>query len=100
MLKITRFDEPRQCRLIIEGKLIAPWTNELKAAYERARTELQGRKLVVHVQCLTVIGPEGEDLLLGLMNDGVRVSGSGPFTKRILRQLARTSRNISQEEPR
>lgn len=100
MLKITRVDGARQRRLVIEGKLVGPWINELKAAYDRARTELDGRKLVVHVQCLTVIGPEGEDILLALINDGVRVSGSGLFIKRILKQLARKKRRSPQEAPR
>ncbi|MGA7522820.1 MAG: hypothetical protein WBW84_10080 [Acidobacteriaceae bacterium] len=100
MLRITRLDEPGQCRLVIEGKLIGPWTTELKVACERARTELNSRRLVVDVRCLTVISPEGEDILLALMNDGVRVSGSGLFTKRILKELARRSRRNSQEEPR
>lgn len=99
MLKVTRLDEPGQCRLVVEGKLIGPWTNELKIACERVRTELNGRKLVVDVQCLTVIGPEGEDILLALMNDGARVSGSGIFTKCILKQLARRSRRNSEEAP-
>ena len=100
MLKITRLDGRRQCRLVIEGKLIGLWTTELAVACERARTELSGRTLVVDVQCLTVISPEGEDILLGLLNDGVRVCGSGVFTKQILKQLARRSRRNSQEEPR
>ncbi len=100
MLKITRLDEPGLCRIVIEGKLISPWTSELKLACERARTELNGRRLVVDVQCLTVISPEGEEILLGLLNDGVRVCGSGLFTRQILKQLARRKRRNSQEEPR
>jgi hypothetical protein len=100
MLKITRLDEPGQCRIVIEGKLIGPWTTELKVACERARPELNGRRLVVDVQCLTAIRPEGEDILLGLLNDGVRICGSGVFTKQILKQLARRKRRNSQEESR
>ncbi|MEG9435782.1 hypothetical protein JAO29_06350 [Edaphobacter sp. HDX4] len=89
MLKITNIEEEEQLRVVVEGKLIAPWTTELKNACEQARTQLKGRKLVVEMQRLTVISQEGEDILLDLMNDGVEVCGSGLFTREILKQLAR-----------
>ena len=37
MLKISLIDSPRQRRLIVEGKLIAPWVTELRSGYEEAR---------------------------------------------------------------
>ena len=97
MLKITSVEGQKQFRVVVEGKLIAPWTTELKRACDRARAELNGRKLVVDVRCLTVISPEGENILLDLLNDGVRVCGSGLFTKQILKQLARRGNRNPQE---
>jgi hypothetical protein len=93
MLKISTIERPNQCRLVVEGKLVAPWTTELKLACERARAELRGRKLVVYIRNLVTISQEGENVLFGLMNDGVVLRGSGLFTKHILRQLAQTRRN-------
>jgi anti-anti-sigma regulatory factor len=100
MLKITSIEEPTQYRLVVEGKLIAPWISELKSACDRARTGLNGRKLVVDLQCLTFISQDGEKILLELMNDGTEICGSGLFTKHILRQLTRRRRRNLPEENR
>jgi hypothetical protein len=98
MLKISVIDGRRQRRLILEGKLIVPWTAELKTACDRARADLDGREFVVDVKQLTAISQEGENLLLELMNGGVKFRSYGVFTKHILRQLARRSRAKMQEQ--
>jgi hypothetical protein len=92
MLKISVIDGRRQRRLIVEGKLIAPWAAELMTACDRARADLDGRDFVVDVKNLTAISQEGEDLLLELMNAGVKFRSDGVFTKHILKQLARRRR--------
>ena len=89
MLKITSIEEPTQYRLVVEGKLIAPWITELQSACDRARASLNDRKLVVDLQCLTFISQEGENILLKLMNEGVEICGSGLWAKYTLKQLAR-----------
>ena len=100
MLKISIVEGRRQRRLIVEGKLIAPWADELKAACNRARADLDGRSFVVDAKQLTAISEEGENLLLELMNDGVKFRSDGVFTKHILRQLARRKRTNLQESKR
>ena len=97
MLKISVLDGRRQRRLIVEGKLVAPWAAELMTACNRARADLDGRDFVVDVKNLTAISQEGESLLLELMNDGVKFRSDGVFTKHILRQLARRRRANLQE---
>ncbi len=97
MLKISVIDSRKQRRLILEGKLVVPWAAELKAACDRARADLDGRNFVVDVKHLTAISHEGENLLLELMNDGVKFRSYGVFTKEVLRQLARRMRGNSQE---
>ncbi len=94
MLKISIVEGRKQRRLVVEGKLVAPWSDELKAACERAGSGLDGRELVVDLKNLTTISQQGEDLLLELMKQGVRFRGCGVFTKEILKQAAR---QISQE---
>jgi hypothetical protein len=99
MLKISVIDGRRQRRLIVEGKLIAPWADELRIACDRARADLDGRSFVVDAKQLTAISEEGENLLLELMNGGVKFQSDGVFTKHILRQLARRKR-ANFEEPK
>ena len=89
MLKISIIDVRNQRRLVLEGKLAAPWTDELKTAYQKATAELQGRELVVDLINLTTISQQGENLLLELMEQGVRLRGCGVFTKEILKHVAR-----------
>lgn len=100
MLKISVTDSRRQRRLILEGKLIAPWAAELKAACDKARADLDGRAFIVDVKHLTAISREGENVLLELMNDGVKFRSYGVFTKQILRQIARMMRENIQEPKR
>jgi hypothetical protein len=91
MLKITVVDHTRQRRLIVEGRLVAPWAAELTSACRTAGADLQNRKLIVDLRNVTAIGPEGEDVLLQLMRESVKLS-CGVYIKEILRQLVRKTR--------
>ena len=88
MLKITVVEEQRRRRVIVEGKLIAPWAAELTSAYQTARTDLQDRELIVDLRSLTAISPEGEAALLRLMREKTKFL-CGVYMKEVVRQLAR-----------
>jgi anti-anti-sigma regulatory factor len=92
MLKISIVEEKKQRRLVVEGGLVAPWSDELKAACDRARSGLNGRELVIDLKNLTTISQQGEYLLLELMQQGIRFRGCGVFTNEILKQVARRLR--------
>ena len=92
MLKISIVEGRKQRRLVVEGKLVAPWSDELKAACERAASGLDGRELVIDLKNVTPISQQGENLLLELMKHGVRCRGCGVFTNQILKQVARRLR--------
>lgn len=89
MLKISVVENRTQRRLVLEGKLVAPWAGELKSACEKAKADLGDRELVIEVKNLVTINQAGENVLLELMKEGVRFRGCGVFTKAILKQLAR-----------
>ena len=97
MLKISRADLGTQCRLIVEGKLIAPWVAELKSACEDARADLCGRDLVIEMKHITTISQEGENVILELINGGTRFRGHGAFTKHVLKQLTLRARGNFRE---
>lgn len=92
MLKISICEGRNQRRLILEGKLIAPWATELRTAYEKAREDLGGRELIVEMNNLTAISQAGENVLLELLEERVKFRCRGVFTKFILRQLVRRAR--------
>jgi len=98
MLKISIVEGKKQRRLVVEGRLVAPWSAELKAACERAGSGLDGRVLVIDLKNLTTISQPGEDLLLELMKQGVKFRGCGVFTNEILKQAARRLRRNGAHE--
>ena len=98
MLKISIVEGSKQRRLVVEGRLVAPWSGELKSACERATSGLNGRELVIDLQNLTTISQQGEDLLLDLMKQGARCRGCGVFTNEILKQVARKLRRNGAHE--
>ena len=91
MLKITVVEDARRRRLIVEGKLIAPWAAEVATAYQTAKADLQNRELIVDLRSLTAISAEGEDVLLQLMREKVKIL-RGVYVKEVLRQLGRKRR--------
>jgi len=89
MLRIFIVESLFDCRLIVEGKLIAPWAAELRAECTKARQDLRGRELVIDVRNVSTISQEGENVLLELMNEGVNFRCRGAFTRQVLKQLHR-----------
>ena len=89
MLKISIMDGHTERRLIVEGKLVGPWVAELRGACEKANTDLFGRKLVIHMRHVTAISQEGENVLLELIQKGIKFRCRGVFTKHVLKQVAR-----------
>ena len=89
MFKISILETHGQRRLVVEGKLIRPWTAEVESAWRNAKDQLLGRKLIIDLNNVTVISPDGEDTLLTLMRDGAKFSCEGVLTKHVLKQLAR-----------
>ena len=97
MLKISILDKPSHRRLVVEGKLIAPWAAELSRVWREAKTDLDGRDVVIDVKC-TAITEDGENVLLELMKEGARFRSSGVFTKQVLKRLARKIPRSVQEQ--
>ena len=100
MLKISLVDSARQRRLIVEGKLIAPWTGALRSACQEARTDLGDRELVVEMKHIATISQEGENVLLELINGGIKFRCLGLFTKHVVKQLTRRANRSLRETKR
>jgi hypothetical protein len=92
MLKISIADSDKERRLILEGKLIAPWTTEVQRVCHEARQSLRGREIGLDLKNLTVISQEGENLLAALMKEGIKVRGCCVFAREVLRKLRARAR--------
>lgn len=97
MLKISILDTPKQRRLMLEGRLIAPWAAELRSAWEAAQADLHDRALVIDHKNLTAISEDGENALQELLSKGIKFRCSGVFTKHVLKQLTRRTRQNREE---
>jgi hypothetical protein len=87
MLKISTVDGQRRRCLVVEGNLIEPWAEELITACEEARSGLEGRELIVDLRSLTAISSEGEEDLLQLMAQGLKICPHGVFARQVVREL-------------
>jgi hypothetical protein len=92
MLKISLIDSTKQRQLIVEGKLIAPWAAELTNACQQASADLRGRELIVEMKHIATISQEGENVILDLLNSGIKVRGDGVFTEHVMKELTRRAR--------
>jgi len=97
MLRISVIDSRTERRLVLEGKLIAPWVAELRSAWKAASGEIEDRALVVDLENITVMSQEGENALLELMSQGAKFRCSGVLTKHVIQQLRRRSKRNSSE---
>ena len=89
MFKISIVEKQGQRRLVLEGKLVPPWTAEVESLWRNAGEQLQGRKLIIDLTNVTFISSDGENTLLQLMRDGAKFSCGDVLTKHVLKQLAR-----------
>ena len=89
MLKISILDTSAPRRIVLEGKLIAPWVTELNQTWKALAADLGGREFVVDIGDVTVISREGENALLELMRHGAKFQCRGVFARHIVEQLTR-----------
>jgi|SRR5450631_3996825 anti-anti-sigma regulatory factor len=92
MLKISIIENGTKRQVVLEGKLVAPWTNELKNFGPEAAVDPDHRGLIIDLRSVTALSAEGEDVLLALMDQGARFRVSGVFMRQVLKQLSRRSR--------
>jgi argininosuccinate synthase len=95
MLKISVIDSRTECRLVLEGKLIAPWVAELRTAWKSVNEVIEGRVLVIDMGNVAIISQEGENALLELMNAGAKFRCSGVLTKHVIQELRRRCKRDS-----
>jgi hypothetical protein len=95
VLKISLIDSPRQRRVVVEGKLIAPWADELRNVCHQATADLRGRALIVEMKHVTNISQDAKNVILELINGGIKFRSEGVFTKHVVKELTRRAhRNL------
>lgn len=88
MLRISFSAEDPVATIHLEGKLLAPWIEEVRAASARAASRGPVR---LDLEGLTFADQSGVELLTQLTSKGAAIQGASPF---ILELLASSSRQI------
>jgi hypothetical protein len=89
MFKLSIVETEGRQKLVLEGKLVPPWTTEVESAWKTIRQQHDGKPLLIDLTNVTVISRDGEELLLRLMKDGAKFAGKGVLNRHLLRKLAR-----------
>jgi len=98
MLKITIDDNAREVRLKLEGKLSRPWVAELRQCWRTAASTTAGRRVVVDLEQVDFVCPEGESLLTEMHQEGVRLIAATPLTRALVEEIRRCARCGTVEE--
>ncbi len=86
MLRITRTPGDGPAVLKLEGKLLAPWVEEVRqAVLDAGRRSAAGMPTALDLSGVTFVDAEGADLLRHLLAGGVRLCDCSNFVRELLR---------------
>ncbi|GMV49013.1 MAG: hypothetical protein NBKEAIPA_00085 [Nitrospirae bacterium] len=87
MLKIMLVQEPEGTRVILAGRLVGPWVEELRRCWNEAAAGYRDRWRV-DLRETTHVDEAGKALLSELFQRGVTFTASGCLTRAIVEGLA------------
>jgi hypothetical protein len=91
MLKITITSTATVERWSLQGRLVAPWVNELRTCWNRARRTMQRRRCIVNLDEVTFIDKGGERMLRSMSKQGAQLVASDVYVKHVLDRLSGNS---------
>jgi hypothetical protein len=94
MLRISIVDTPGECLLILEGKLMSVWVEELRNAWRGTRADLGNRSIKVDVSELSFVSSNGERLLLEMICNGALFQGGGVYVRHLIQELESQRENV------
>jgi anti-anti-sigma regulatory factor len=87
MLRITNRAVVNEERWILSGQLVGPWVEEFRSNWDQVRDRSRGRRYVIDLSEVTLIGENGEGLLGELRDEGAEFVATGVYTKHLLENL-------------
>lgn len=96
MLKITTTHEPQALRLVLEGRLVGPWLNELEQAWRSISDSIHVRR-IVDLTGVTYIEENGRTVLSRMWREGAELIATGCCNKAIVEHIT-GSRSHSQSK--
>lgn len=99
MLKISIDEERNQIALRIEGKLIAPWTQELEKAWQILAGTLHTRTVCLDIRNAMFIDQNGLAILRRIIKAAnTTVLADSPLTRQFAEQARQTESNQERKQ--
>ncbi len=95
MLKISIVDTPTENRIILAGKLVGPWIEELHRVWEHAYQERGNRRSVVDLNDVTLIDGSADGLLLTMLKQGAELVAKGIQNQWLIQALKDGKNRVS-----
>jgi len=92
VLRIIIADTAIEERWTLQGRLVSPWVNELKASWKKAHSPVQGRRCIVNLDEVTFIDKSGERMLRSMSKQGACFVASDVYVKHVLDRLRQKSK--------
>jgi len=95
MLKITIVDTPTERRIVLSGKLMGPWIEELQRVWQQSRSEPGARQLFVDLNDVIHIEESANSLLVEMISGGTELAAKGLLNSWLIQALKKGKRNVS-----
>ena len=92
MLKITTRREAASMTLVLEGKLVRPWVQELEHCWHAVLASQQAQTVRVDLTAVTFIDAAGKTLLTLMTAHGTELVAGGCMTTAIVEDITRGQR--------
>ena len=95
MLRTMIADTPFEQKWVLQGRLCKQWAADLKARWERTRSEREGRKCVINLEDVISVDAHGEEVLLEMAAEGASLVATRAYMKHILESLPQSPGSVS-----
>lgn len=84
MLKVTELKSAEGTQLILEGKLLGPWVDELQSCWSGCATRQGGAPVRVSLKDVSYLDARGRDLLKRMEREGAKLVEASDFIRHVL----------------
>ncbi len=91
MLKVSVEEGDGTLSLVVEGRLVGPWVDELRRVYQQRLFPAEHVELTVDLCGLTAMDSRGQALLYELLHRGATLHSSDVMNQYLVEQMAQTS---------
>jgi hypothetical protein len=86
MLRITLYQNGRQCRLALAGRLCGPWVRETENVWGSA--SCSGKEIEVDMRDVTGVDNAGRELLAAMYHAGAHLIAKGVWMTALIEEIA------------